>query len=70
MNDTETLEWIAEHLVRFLPLFQSATMDYIGDDGMTRHLDFTSENPNPSTVELLRGCIGKATEAGNKTVDA
>jgi hypothetical protein len=59
MNDTETLEWIAAHLVSFHPLWATATLEYVDEKGNTNKVYFRSDNEE-SNLELLRGCIGKA----------
>lgn len=60
MNDKECLEWVAEHLKEFSPLFQSATMVYIDDEGYTKKVSVQSDWLNPSSLDLLQQCINLA----------
>lgn len=60
MTDTEIVEWIAEHLVSFRPLFENASMTYINNDGLLRDSWYESTESNPSNKQLLIGCIEKA----------
>ena len=62
MNDTELLNWIAEHLVSFRPVFETATMVWIDNDGFEKEIwykaaeDEITGNDIPN-IKLLRGCI-------------
>ena len=59
MNDAQILEWIAEHMTSFRPLFGTATMQYIDDDGITCEIvvqDF-NDHLNPNHLEQLRECV-------------
>jgi len=61
MNDTQILTWIAEHMTSFRPLFGTATMQYIDNEGITCEIvvqDF--DNPNPEPLEQLRECVKSA----------
>lgn len=61
MNDSQILEWIAEHMTSFRPLFGTATMQYIDDDGITCEIVVQEfDNPNPSPLEQLRECVSAA----------
>lgn len=58
MNDTELLEWIAEHMVSFRPLFVEATMIYVDDEGNTKEIWYkAAESGDIDCLLLLRGCI-------------
>ena len=62
MNDSEMLVWIAEHLLYFRPGLGVSTMTYIADDGMTKEIEYTSDECNPPCVAMLRGCVAEATK--------
>jgi hypothetical protein len=62
MNDTEILNWIAEHMIMFKPLVVTARMSYIDNNGETHDAVYRSENANPSCIEQLRGCVEMVTK--------
>ena len=59
MNDSERLEWIAEHLSN-LTVWPSGRLEirYINDDGYEKtYLEFNEDNESP--VELLKKAVDK-----------
>lgn len=58
MTDTEILEWIAEHMVSFRPMFGMATMVYLNDEGVECEIvvqEFEKITTKP--IEQLRECV-------------
>lgn len=66
MNDTQILEWIAEHLTSFRPVIDTASMCYVDDAGIFREIWIQHfDNSNPSCIEQLRECVKAATNELN-----
>lgn len=60
MTDSELLLWIAGHLTEFYRGAINSDLKYIDDDGNTHIVHFCSDEPNPTDLSILKGCIAVA----------
>lgn len=51
------LEWIAEHMVTFRPVFNSAEMEYIDGEGYGHKVTFLAKMDGADNMDLLIGCV-------------
>ena len=60
MNDTELLLWVAEHIIKFELGSNSAKMEYFDDDGYNHTVRFSSDDVDPQSLDMLKGCVAAA----------
>jgi len=61
MNDTETLNWVAEHVVSFRPQFGTAWMSFVDDEGYEQEIVIQYLDGNvPSCIDQFRECVKAA----------